>query len=416
MTALTTGDGLRNVVVTAVASTTSIANDAEETWRQLLDGQSGIRTLEKPFVDEFGLPVRIGGQLREEFDHLLNRVELRRLSYLQKMSLVLSRRLWDAAGLEEADTTRLRVSIGLALGTTEEAVQAYFVFRDRGMRAVSPLHVQMLMPNAPAACVGLERHAKGGIVTPLMADASGAGAIADAWQAIAFGDADFAICGGIDTFIAPVPIAAFSQLGLLSTRNDDPAGACRPFDVDRDGTVFSEGGALLLIEAEEHATARGATILARLMGANVTSDSYDAVLPDITGETAARAICRAIELAGLSPDDVDMVTAHAAGTGPGDLAEADALHLAFNSHRPAVHAPKAALGHTWGAAGAIGAVITVQALRDQVVPHTLNLQNLDDDIDLDVVADKPRPGEYRYALANAFGFGGFNAALVFGAP
>jgi 3-oxoacyl-[acyl-carrier-protein] synthase II/beta-ketoacyl ACP synthase len=416
MTGLTTGNGLRNVVVTAVASTTSIANDAEETWRQLLDGHSGIRTLEQPFVDEFGLPVRIGGQLREEFDHLLNRVELRRLSYLQKMSLVLSRRLWEAAGLDETDSSRLRVSIGLALGTTEEAVQAYFVFRDRGMRAVSPLHVQMLMPNAPAACVGLERQAKGGIITPLMADASGAGAIADAWQAIVFGDADFAICGGIDTFIAPVPIAAFSQLGLLSTRNDDPAGACRPFDVDRDGTVFGEGGALILIESEEHATARGATILARLMGANVTSDAYDPVLPDITGESAARAISRAIELAGLSPNDIDIVTAHAAGTGPGDLAEADALHLALEGHRPAVYAPKAALGHTWGAAGAIGAVITVQALRDQVLPPTLNLKSLDSDIDLDVVADKPRPGDYRYALADAFGFGGFNVALVFGAP
>jgi 3-oxoacyl-(acyl-carrier-protein) synthase len=332
------------------------------------------------------------------------------------MSLVLSRRLWEAAGLDGTDSSRLRVSIGLALGTTEEAVQAYFVFRDRGMRAVSPLHVQMLMPNAPAACVGLERQAKGGIITPLMADASGAGAIADAWQAIVFGDADFAICGGIDTFIAPVPIAAFSQLGLLSTRNDDPAGACRPFDVDRDGTVFGEGGALILIESEEHATARGATILARLMGANVTSDAYDPVLPDVTGESAARAISRAIELAGLSPNDIDIVTAHAAGTGPGDLAEADALHLALEGHRPAVYAPKAALGHTWGAAGAIGAVITVQALRDQVLPPTLNLKSLDSDIDLDVVADKPRPGDYRYALADAFGFGGFNVALVFGAP
>jgi beta-ketoacyl ACP synthase len=416
MTALRTGNGLRDVVVTAITSTTSIAPDAEETWRQLLDGGSGIRPLDKPFVTEFDLPVRIGGVLREEFDHHLTRVELRRMSYLQKMALVLSRRLWASAGLDDTDTSRLRISIGLALGTTEEAMQAFFVFKERGMRAVSPLAVQMLMPNAPAAAVGLEHKAKAGIVTPLMADASGAGAIADAWQAIVFGDADFAICGGIDTWIAPVPIAAFSQLGLLSTRNDDPAGACRPFDVDRDGTVFGEGGALMLIESEEHAVARGATILGRLMGAGVTSDAYDAVLPDITGESAARAISRAIQLAGLAPDDLDIVTAHAAGTKPGDLAEADALHLALEGHRPAVHAPKAALGHSWGAAGAIEAVITVQALRDQVVPATLNLETPDPDIDLDLVADQPRPGDYRYALADCFGFGGYNVALVFGAP
>jgi 3-oxoacyl-[acyl-carrier-protein] synthase II/beta-ketoacyl ACP synthase len=160
MTPLRTGNGLRNVVVTAIASTNSIATDAEETWRQLLDGRSGIGPLDKPFVAEFDLPVRIGGVLREEFDHLLDRVELRRMSYLQKMAIVLSRRLWDSAGLDDIDTSRLRISIGLGLGTTEEAVEKYYGFKARGMRAVSPLHVQMLMPNAPAAAIGLERKAK----------------------------------------------------------------------------------------------------------------------------------------------------------------------------------------------------------------------------------------------------------------
>ena len=415
MTSLTTGNGFPKVVVTAVSSTTSMATDADETWQHLLEGKSGIRPLDVPFVEEFSLPVRIGGQLREEFDHHLNRVELRRLSYLQKMSTILSRRLWNQTGLDDADTSRLMVSIGLALGTSEEVVGQYDTFKAKGMRAVSPLAIQMYMPNAASAAVGLERKAKAGIVTPLMADSSGAAAIAEAWRAIVFGDADFAICGGIDTWIAAVPIAAFNNLGLLSTNNDHPAAACRPFDVDRDGTVFSEGGALMLIETEEHATARGAKILGRLMGAAITSDGYDDVAPDPTGESAARAIARAIELAGLSTEDVDLVTAHAPGTGPGDLAEATALHRVLDGNRPAVYAPRAALGHSWGATGAIDALLTVQALRDQVVPPTLNLHNLDPAIDLDVVKDEPRRADYRYALMDCFGFGGYNVALVFGA-
>ncbi|GLP77521.1 3-oxoacyl-[acyl-carrier-protein] synthase 2 [Mycobacterium antarcticum] len=404
-----------NVVVTAITSTTSISTDAEETWRRLLDGQSGIRPLDKPFVAEFDLPVRIGGPLHEDFDHHFNRIELRRLSYLQKMALILSRRLWDQSGLDDVDTSRLMISIGLALGTSEETVVQYETFKEKGMRAVSPLAIQMYMPNSPAAAVGLERKAKAGVVTPLMADASGAGAIAEAWRAIVFGDADFAICGGIDTWIAAVPIASFNQMGLLSRNNDHPAAACRPFDVDRNGTVFSEGGAMMLLETEEHAVARGATILGRLLGAAITSDGYDPIAPDPSGDSAARAIARAIDLAGIAPDDVDLVSAHATGTGPGDLAEAKALHQVLDGHRPVVYAPLGALGHSWGATGAIDAVLTVQALRDQVVPPTLNLETRDPAIDLDVVTDRPRRGEYRYALTDCFGFGGYNVALVFGA-
>jgi beta-ketoacyl ACP synthase len=419
MAVLKTGDGFPNVVVTAITSTNAVATDAEETWRLLLDGKSGIRLLDKPFVSEFDLPVHIGGPLLEDFDHHLNRVELRRFSYLQKMATVLSRRLWTQAGLDgtdSLDTRRLMISIGLALGTAEEIVIQYDTFKEKGMRAVSPLAVQMYMPNAPSAAVGLERQAQAGIVTPLMADASGSAAIAEAWRHIVLGEADVAICGGIDTWIGPVTIAAFSQMDLLSTRNDDPAGACRPFDADRDGTVFSEAGAMLLLESEEHAVARGAPILGRVMGGAVTSDGYDPVKPDPSGESAAVAIGRAVELAGLTPDDIDLVTADAAGTLPGDLAEATALHLALGQRRPAVYAPKSALGHSWGASGAVDAVLTVQALRDGVVPPTLNLTHLDPDVDLDVVAGAPRPGDYRYALIDCFGFGGHNVALVFGAP
>jgi 3-oxoacyl-[acyl-carrier-protein] synthase II/beta-ketoacyl ACP synthase len=415
MASNTTGDGLPNVVVTALASSNALATNAEDTWQQLLEGQSGIRRLEKPFVDEYDMPVRIGGELREDFDEHLNRVELRRLSYMQKMSRVLGRRLWDAAGSPDVDTRRLLVSIGLALASTETMIKLYEEFNARGLRSVNPLVVQMHMPNAPAASVGLDFQAKAGITSPVLADASGAAAIAEAWQAIILGEADVAICGGVDNCIEAVPVAAFTNLGWLSTNDDDPAGACRPFDTDRDGMVFGEAGALMLVETEEHAKARGAPILARLMGAAITSDGYDVVKPDPSGERAGDAITRAISLAGLAPTDIDHVNAHATGTSFGDLAEARAIRRALGDHTPAVYAPKAALGHSLGAAGAVEAVLTVQALRDGVIPPTRNLKTLDPEIDLDVVADRPRRGKYRYAVSDSFGLGGNNVALVFGA-
>ena len=410
-----TGNGFPDVVVTAVASTTALAPDAEDTWQQLLEGRSGIRTLEKRFVAEFNSPVRIGGELREDFDEQLDRVERRRSSYMQKMSLVLGRRLWDAAGSPDVDTKRLMVSIGLALGSSEEIPIQHGDWEERGLRAVSPLTVQMYMPNAPAAAVGLDRQAKAGIIAPVLADASGTAAIAQAWRHIVLGEADIAICGGVETHIEAVPVAAFTKLGILSTNNDDPPGACRPFDKNRDGMVFGEGGALMVIETEEHAHARNAPILARLTGAAITSDCYDIIKPDPSGERAADAITHAIDLAGLSPRDIDHVNAHAAGTTFGDLAEAHAIRRALGDHTAAVYASKAALGQSLGAAGAVEAVLTVQALRDGVVPPTLNLHTLDPDIDLDVVAGEPRRGNYQYAVSNSMGLGGYNVALVFGA-
>src|SRR5215217_975881 len=405
MSQLRTGEGFTDVVVTAIASTTPVAPDAEDAWKLLLEGRSGIRPLDRLFVDEFQMPVCIGGQLVETFDEHLDRVERRRTSYMQKMSTVLGRRLWEIAGSPEVDTKRLLVSIGLALGSTEEIPVQHDAWREKGLRAVSPLTIQMYMPNGPAAAVGLDRQAKAGIISPLMADASGAAAIAEAWRHIALGEADIAICGAVETRIEAVPMAAFSQLGILSTNNDDPPGACRPFDKDRDGMVFGEGGALMLIETEQHAKARGARILARVLGAAITSDGFDIVKPDPDGERAGDAIARAIHLAGLTSADIDHVNAHATGTVDGDLAEARAIRNALGNHTPAVYAPKAALGHSLGAAGAVEAVLTVQALRDGVVPPTLNLKNLDPQIDLDVVTGQPRRADYRYAVSNSFGIG-----------
>ncbi|MDV3128040.1 3-oxoacyl-ACP synthase KasB [Mycobacterium sp. 21AC1] len=415
MAGLSTGTGLPNVVVTGVAMSTALATDADSTWKKLLDGQSGIRLLTDPFVDQYDLPVRIGGHLLEEFDHELTRVELRRLSYLQKMATVIGRRVWANAGSPEVDTRRLAVSIGTGMGSSEELVFAYDNMRNKGLRGVSPLVVQMYMPNGAAAAVGLDRKAKAGVSTSISACASGSEAIANAWRNIVLGEADIAICGGVETKIEAVPIAGFAQMRIvLSNSNDDPQGACKPFDKDRNGFVFGEAGALMVIETEEHAKARGATIYGRLMGASVTSDGYHIVAPDPNGEQAGHAMTRAIQLAGLQPTDIDHVNAHATGTSVGDVAEGKAINNAMGGHKPAVYAPKSALGHSVGAVGAVESILTVLALRDGVIPPTLNLNNLDPEIDLDVVAGEPRQGNYEYAINNSFGFGGHNVALAFG--
>jgi beta-ketoacyl ACP synthase len=415
MAELATGSGFPNVVVTGVAMTTALATDAETTWKRLLDGQSGIRKLDDPFVEEYDLPVRIGGHLLEDFDGELTRVALRRLSYLQRTSTVVGRRVWQDAGSPEVDAKRLLVAVGTGMGSSEELLYAYESMRAKGLRGVSPLAVQMYMPNAAAAAIGLERGAKAGVTTSISACASGSEAIAHAWRNLVLGEADIAICGGVETKIEAVPIAGFAQMRIvLSTTNDDPAGACRPFDKDRNGFVFGEGAALLVIETEEHAKARGADIYARLMGASITSDGYHIVAPDPNGEQAGHAMTRAIQLAGLSPKDIDHVNAHATGTSVGDVAESHAINNAMGGHRPAVYAPKAALGHSVGAVGAVESILTVQALRDGIIPPTLNLKNLDPEIDLDVVAGGARPGNYQYAINNSFGFGGHNVALAFG--
>ncbi|MEI6252683.1 MAG: 3-oxoacyl-ACP synthase KasB [Mycobacteriaceae bacterium] len=415
MAQLTTGNGLPNVVVTGISMTTALATDAENTWKMLLDGQSGIRTLQDPFIEEYDLPVRIGGHLLEDFESELNKVELRRMSYLQRMATVVGRRAWQNAGAPEVDTRRLAVSVGTGMGSSEELLFAYDAMRTKGLRAVSPLVVQKFMPNGPAAVLGLELGAKAGVTTVISACASGSEAIATAWRNIVYGEADMAICGGVETKIEAVPIAAFAQMRIvLSTSNDDPAGACRPFDRDRNGFVFGEAAALMVIETEEHAKARGATILGRIMGASVTSDGFHIVAPDPNGEQAGHAITRAVQLAGLQPSDIDHINAHATGTSVGDVAEGKAINRAMGGHRPAIYAPKSALGHSVGAVGAVESILTVMALRDGVIPPTLNLRNLDPEIDLDVVAGEPRIGNFEYAVNNSFGFGGHNVAIAFG--
>ena len=410
----TANGGFPNVVVTAVEATTALGADIDSTWKALLAGESGIRVLEDEFVTKWDLPVKIGGHLVDPIDDHMGRLDMRRMSYVQRMSKYLGRRMWDSIGAPEVDPDRFTVVIGTGLGGGEKIVETYDLMNEGGPRKVSPLAVQMIMPNGAAAVVGLDLGARAGVITPVSACSSGSEAIAHAWRQIVMGDADIAVCGGVEGMIEALPIAAFSMMRAMSTRNDEPERASRPFDKDRDGFVFGEAGALMVIETEEHAKARGANILARIMGASVTSDGFHIVAPDPNGEQAGYAMTRAIQLAGLAPTDIDHVNAHATGTSVGDVAEGKAINNAMGGHKPAVYAPKAALGHSVGAVGAVESILTVLALRDGVIPPTRNLQNLDPEIDLDVVAGEPRQGDFKYAINNSFGFGGHNVALAFG--
>ncbi len=402
-----------NVVVTAMAATTSIAGDVDATWKGLLNGESGIDVLEDDFVAEYDLPVKIGGHLKVNPNTLLSRVEIRRLAFVERLATILGREVWLNAGSPEVDKDRLAVAIGTGLGGGDALIDSVDKLKNGGYRKVSPLAVQMVMPNGPSAVVGLELQARGGVITPVSACSSGSEAIANAWRMIVMGDADIVVTGGVEGHIDAVPIAAFTMMRAMSTRNHDPKAASRPFDKDRDGFVFGEAGALMVIETEEHAIARGATIHARLLGAGITSDGYHLVAPDPAGTGAARAMTRAIQTAGLTKSDITHVNAHATATPIGDTAEANAINIAVGNHA-SVYAPKSALGHSIGAVGALESVLTVLSIRDGVVPPTLNLDNQDPEIDLDVVHGEPRRGEIEYAINNSFGFGGHNVALAFG--
>ncbi|BBX52903.1 3-oxoacyl-ACP synthase KasA [Mycolicibacterium poriferae] len=409
----TANGGFPSVVVTAVEATTALAADIESTWKGLLAGESGIRILTDDFVEKWDLPVRIGGHLVDNVDDHMTRLDMRRMSYVQRMSKLLAGRLWESAGKPEVDPDRFSVVIGTGLGGGEKIVETYDAMNEGGPRKVSPLAVQMIMPNGAAAVAGLELGARAGVITPVSACSSGSEAIAHAWRQIVMGDADFAVCGGVEGGIEALPIAAFSMMRAMSTNNEDPAGASRPFDKNRDGFVFGEAGALMIIETEEHAKARGAKPLARLMGAGITSDAFHMVAPASDGLRAGQAMKRAMETAGLSAKDIDHVNAHATATSIGDVAEANAIRVAGVEHA-AVYAPKSALGHSIGAVGALESTLTILALRDGVIPPTLNYETPDPDIDLDVVAGEPRYGDYSYAINNSFGFGGHNVALAFG--
>jgi len=399
---------MTSVAVTGLGAVTPLGPDVAALQEGLLSGRSGVRLLEGEPWDQ--LPARLAATV--DLTGRLDRVEARTLDRVQQLALVAAREAWADAGSPEVEPERLAVIVGSGIGGALTILGQADVLRESGPRRVSPHLVPMLMPNGPAATVGLELGARGGVHTPVSACASGAEAIAQALDLLRSGRVDVVVAGGSEACVHPLPLAGFAQMRALSTRHDEPEAASRPYDKARDGFVLGEGAGIVVLETEEHARARGARIHGWVAGAATTSDAYHVTAPDPSGQGAARSIVLALRDAGLTATDIGHVNAHATSTPLGDVAEVRALHTALGDHRPVVTATKSCTGHLLGAAGAVEAVATVLALRDGLVPAIRNLDNLDDEADLDVVRLEPRRLQHDAALSTSFGFGGHDVSLV----
>jgi 3-oxoacyl-[acyl-carrier-protein] synthase II len=406
----------KKVVVTGIGATTPLGGDSKSTWESLLAGKSGISTLTQEWVAKHELPVTFAGQAKTAATEVLTLQEAKRLDPSSQFALIAAREAWADAGSPEVNPERLAVDYATGIGGVWTLLDAYDVLKERGPRRVLPMTVPMLMPNGPAAAIGMDISARAGVRTAVSACASGTEAIANAFNRIRNGEVDVVVAGGSEAAIHPLPIAAFAAMQALSKRNDAPEKASRPYDIDRDGFVMGEGGGALVLESEEHALARGAKIYAEVVGASVTSDAYHITAPDPEGSAAARAMIGAIEQSGSTISDVVHINAHATSTPVGDIAEYNALKRVFGDHLPkiAVSATKSSTGHLLGGAGAIEAIFTVLALHERTAPPTINLDNPDPAIELDVVTS-PRKleGSNILAITNSFGFGGHNAVVAF---
>jgi 3-oxoacyl-[acyl-carrier-protein] synthase II len=404
------------VVVTGLGATTPLGGDVASTWDAMVAGRSGVSALTQDWAKE--LPVRIAAQAAVEPSQRLDRVKLRRLDRAEALALIAAAEAWADAGLAGAgliDPERLAVTVGTGIGGAVTLLAQDDILESSGPRKVSPHTVPMLMPNGPAAWIGLEYGAKAGVHCVASACATGAEAIALGLDVIRAGRADIVIAGGTEAVIHPLPIAGFASMRAMSVRNDDPERASRPWDRARDGFVLGEGAGVVVLERAEHAAARGARVYARLAGAGLTSDGFDIVQPDPQGAGAARAIALALRNADVAKTDVTHVNAHATSTPVGDMAEIVALRAALGDH-PVLTATKSMTGHLLGAAGALESIATILAIRDSIVPPTINLDDPDEGLDLDVAAHKARHLDIPAALNNSFGFGGHNVALVFTRP
>ena len=405
----------RRVVVTGLGATTPLGADVDSTWAALIAGKSGVRLLTEEWREL--LPVHFAARVHTEPADQMERVEMRRLDRSEQFALVASREAWKDAGSPDVDKERLGVVIASGIGGVITLLDQYDNLKEKGARGVSPHTVPMLMPNGPAANVGLELQAKAGVHTPVSACASGAEAIGYALEMIRTNRADIIVSGGVEAAIHQLPMAGFAAMKALSTRNDAPERASRPYDRDRDGFVLGEGGGILILEEYEHAKARGAKIYCEMVGQGLSSDGYHIAAPDPEGAGVQRAIKFALADAKLSTKDIVHLNAHATSTPAGDVAEAHALRSALGSDidHVAVSATKSMTGHLLGGAGAIESVFIVKALQERLAPPTINIENLDPAVTVDVVRDKARalPAGQIAALNDSFGFGGHNVVLAF---
>ena len=407
---------MTTVVVTGIGATSPLGGTARESWDALLRGESGVATLSYDWVAEHDLPVTFAGEAKVRPEEVLERQEIKRLDPSAQFALISAREAWADAGLDGIAPERILVDYATGIGGLWTLLDGWDTLKEKGPRRVLPMTIPMLMPNAAAAAVSMHLGARAGARTVVSACASGTESIANAYEHLQLGLADVVVAGGTESVVHPLPIAAFAAMQALSKRNDEPAKASRPYDVDRDGFVLGEGAATLILETKEHAEARGAKIYAELAGGAITSDSYHITAPDPEGNGAARAVKQALEQAGAHPDDVNHINAHATSTPVGDIAEYEALKRIFGDRvgNIPVSATKSSTGHLLGGTGALEALFTVLAIHERTAPPTINLDNQDEAIPLDVVTSPRNLGdEPLLAISNSFGFGGHNAVVAF---
>ena len=406
----------QRIVVTGLGATTPVGGTATQTWEAILAGQSGVRVMPFDWVETYQLPVKIAATLKQSPLEVLTKVEVRRLDPGGQYALIAAREAWADASMPEVEPERLGVAIGSGIGGVNTLLDQWDTLKEKGVRRVFPLAVPMLMPNGPAAAVSLDLGARAGAHTPVSACSSGAEAIGYAVEMIRSGRADVVVAGGTEAAMHPMPIAGFAAMQALSTRNDEPERASRPYDTGRDGFVLGEGAAVVVLETEAHAKARGARIYAEVCGVGMTSDAHHIAAPDPEGAGASRAMRTAVDTAGLTPKDIVHINAHATSTPVGDIAENNAIRRAFGDevdHMP-VSATKSMTGHLLGAAGALEMILTILAVHHRLAPATINLEDFDPAISLDVIHGEHRklPEGDIAALNNSFGFGGHNLSLT----
>ncbi|MGW4561342.1 beta-ketoacyl-ACP synthase II [Streptomyces sp. NPDC004561] len=412
----------RTVVVTGIGATTPLGGDAASFWEALVAGKSGVGLLEQDWAAE--LPVRIAAQIAVEPGEIIPRPQARKLDRSAQFALIAAQEAWKDAGFtakagEDASVNpdRMGAVIASGIGGVTTLLDQYDVLREKGVRRVSPHTVPMLMPNSPAANVGIELGARAGVHTPVSACASGAEAIGYAIEMIRTGRADVVVAGGTEAAIHPLPIAAFGNMMAMSKNNDDPKGASRPYDAGRDGFVLGEGAGVIVLESEEHAKARGARIYAEAVGQGISADSHHITQPEPSGNGIAQALQNLMDNTDLKPAEIVHVNAHATSTPQGDVAEIKALRKVFGDDvdHMAISATKSMTGHLLGGAGGIETVASILALVNRTAPPTINVDNLDPEVNADVVVGEARqlPEGRIAALNDSFGFGGHNVVLAF---
>ncbi|CAB3392644.1 beta-ketoacyl-ACP synthase II [Kyrpidia spormannii] len=405
----------RRVVVTGVGVLTPIGNSVSEFWSHLLAGRSGIRRIDRFDVSEF--PTQIAGMV-ENFDPeaFMDRKEARRMDRFAQFAVAAVKMALEDAGLSMADTDpeRVGVYIGSGIGGLHTLMEQHQILLEKGPRRVSPFLIPMMIADMASGQVSIQFGAKGPNSAPISACATGTHAVGDATRMIQYGAADVMIAGGTEATIHPMALAGFSSAKAMSTRNDEPEKAVRPFELHRDGFVMSEGAGILILEALEHAQKRGARIYGEIVGYGMSGDAFHVTQPAPEGDGAARAMAAALKDAGLQPEDVDYINAHGTGTDLNDKFETIAIKRVFGDHayRVAVSSIKSMVGHMLGAAGAVEAIASLLTLQEGKIPPTINYETPDPECDLDYVPNVYREAKVNVVLSNSFGFGGHNACIV----